>query len=163
MTTPATYCGGPVSLKIALIWPGRGQFLPGDGENMGMHQQEHWEAVYCGKATDQVSWFCTHLRTSLALIERATRGNGSAAIIDVGGGASTLVDDLIERGYQNLTVLDSIILELALKRSPHKAHIFSHLRLIKEITSTQMLLILGGLWPHFWLMTCLPATQFTCL
>jgi 2-polyprenyl-3-methyl-5-hydroxy-6-metoxy-1,4-benzoquinol methylase len=68
--------------------------------------QEHWEKVYRTKAPDQVSWFRPHLETSLALIERATGGNRDASIIDVGGGASTLVDDLIERGYQNLTVLD---------------------------------------------------------
>jgi 2-polyprenyl-3-methyl-5-hydroxy-6-metoxy-1,4-benzoquinol methylase len=71
-----------------------------------MNMQEHWEGVYVTKAPDQVSWFRPHLETSLALIERATRGNRSAAIIDVGGGASTLVDDLIQRRYANVTVLD---------------------------------------------------------
>jgi 2-polyprenyl-3-methyl-5-hydroxy-6-metoxy-1,4-benzoquinol methylase len=71
-----------------------------------MRQQQHWEALSGTKAPDQVSWFRPHLETSLALIERAARGNGSASIVDVGGGASTLVDDLTERGYQNLTVLD---------------------------------------------------------
>jgi 2-polyprenyl-3-methyl-5-hydroxy-6-metoxy-1,4-benzoquinol methylase len=68
--------------------------------------QQHWEKVYGTKAPDQVSWFRPHLETSLALIRRATRGNQSASIIDAGGGASTLVDDLIERGYRNVTVLD---------------------------------------------------------
>ena len=58
------------------------------------------------KAPDQVSWFRPHLETSLALIERATRGDRSSSIIDVGGGASTLVDDLIERGYEKITILD---------------------------------------------------------
>jgi SAM-dependent methyltransferase len=68
--------------------------------------QQHWDRVYGTKAPDQVSWFRPHLETSLALIQRATRGDRSSSIIDVGGGASTLVDDLIERGYQNVTVLD---------------------------------------------------------
>jgi 2-polyprenyl-3-methyl-5-hydroxy-6-metoxy-1,4-benzoquinol methylase len=68
--------------------------------------QQHWDAIYRTKAPDQVSWFRPHLETSLALIERATAGDRTASIIDVGGGASTLVDDLIERGYRNITVLD---------------------------------------------------------
>ena len=70
-----------------------------------MDMQEHWERVYRSKAPDQVSWFRPHLETSLALIERAA-GNRQASIIDVGGGASTLVDDLLGRGYRNVTVLD---------------------------------------------------------
>jgi 2-polyprenyl-3-methyl-5-hydroxy-6-metoxy-1,4-benzoquinol methylase len=71
-----------------------------------MDKQQHWEAIYGAKASDQVSWFRPHLETSIALIERATQGDRSASVIDVGGGASTLVDDLIERGYRNITVLD---------------------------------------------------------
>jgi SAM-dependent methyltransferase len=70
-----------------------------------MNTREHWERVYETKAPDQVSWFRSHLETSLELIERAA-GAVSASIIDVGGGASTLVDDLIARGYRNITVLD---------------------------------------------------------
>ena len=65
----------------------------------------HWEKVYATKAPDAVSWYRAHLETSLALIERATNEH-SVAIIDVGGGESTLVDDLLLRGYTNLTVLD---------------------------------------------------------
>jgi len=68
--------------------------------------QEHWERVYGTKAPDQVSWFCPHLETSLRLIEQALNGSLDDAIADVGGGASTLVDDLLDRGYRNLTVLD---------------------------------------------------------
>ena len=65
----------------------------------------HWEQVYTTKATDQVSWYRPHLEISLSLIERAAVGL-LASIIDVGGGESTLVDDLLARGYQNITVLD---------------------------------------------------------
>ena len=64
-----------------------------------------WDKVYTGKAPDQVSWYRPHLETSLALIERSAPST-SASIIDVGGGESTLVDDLLARDYQNLTVLD---------------------------------------------------------
>jgi 2-polyprenyl-3-methyl-5-hydroxy-6-metoxy-1,4-benzoquinol methylase len=65
----------------------------------------HWEKVYTTKAPESVSWYRTHLETSLALIERAAVAR-SASIIDIGGGESTLVDDLLLRGYKNLTVLD---------------------------------------------------------
>ena len=70
-----------------------------------MDTQAHWEKVYGTKAPTEVSWFSPHLETSLALIERVTCDR-SASIIDVGGGESTLVDDLIARGYRNITVLD---------------------------------------------------------
>jgi len=65
----------------------------------------HWEKVYTSKAPEAVSWYRPHLETSLAVIERAATGY-SASIIDVGGGESTLVDDLLARGYENITVLD---------------------------------------------------------
>jgi 2-polyprenyl-3-methyl-5-hydroxy-6-metoxy-1,4-benzoquinol methylase len=67
--------------------------------------KSHWEKVYTAKSPNQVSWYRPHLETSLALIEQAA-GEHSASIIDVGGGESTLVDDLVARGYQNVTVLD---------------------------------------------------------
>lgn len=70
-----------------------------------MDTKRHWENVYTTKAPDAVSWYRPHLETSLALIERAADSHGSF-IIDVGGGESTLVDDLLLRGYKNVTVLD---------------------------------------------------------
>ena len=70
-----------------------------------MNVETHWEKVYREKAPDAVSWYCPHLETSLALIEKAAPAHG-ASIIDVGGGASTLVDDLVAHGYQNIAVLD---------------------------------------------------------
>ena len=70
-----------------------------------MDAKNHWEKIYSTKAPDAVSWYRAHLETSLALIERAG-GARSASIVDVGGGESTLVDDLLARGYQNITVLD---------------------------------------------------------
>jgi SAM-dependent methyltransferase len=70
-----------------------------------MDTQTHWEKIYTEKAPDAVSWYRPHLETSLALIEQAA-ASCSAAIIDVGGGESTLVDDLLARGYDSITVLD---------------------------------------------------------
>jgi SAM-dependent methyltransferase len=67
--------------------------------------QAHWDDVYGRKRADEVSWFRPHLERSLAFIA-AAQLDLDAAIIDVGGGASTLVDDLLALGYHNLTVLD---------------------------------------------------------
>ena len=70
-----------------------------------MNVQTHWEKIYREKSPDAVSWYSPHLETSLALIERAAPER-MVSIIDVGGGESTLVDDLLAHGYQNITVLD---------------------------------------------------------
>lgn len=70
-----------------------------------MENKEHWENVYTTKATDAVSWFQQHSEKSHAFIRR-TGVPLTASIIDVGGGASTLVDDLLADGFFNLTVLD---------------------------------------------------------
>lgn len=70
-----------------------------------MQNKDHWEKVYSTKAPDGVSWFQPHADMSMRLI-RASGLDHDAAIIDVGGGASTLVDDLLDEGYRNVTVLD---------------------------------------------------------
>ena len=67
--------------------------------------QVHWEAVYREKTSDEVSWYRPYLETSIQLIQ-ASAPNHSAAIIDVGGGESTLLDDLFTLGYRNISVLD---------------------------------------------------------
>ena len=70
-----------------------------------MDRQEHWDRVYRDKAPEAVSWYRPHLERSIELIERAAPDR-SAAIIDVGGGESTLVDDLLSAGYGDVSVLD---------------------------------------------------------
>jgi 16S rRNA A1518/A1519 N6-dimethyltransferase RsmA/KsgA/DIM1 with predicted DNA glycosylase/AP lyase activity len=70
-----------------------------------MDKQKHWENIYQTKEPTNVSWFAPHLRKSLVFIESANL-TADARIIDVGGGASTLVDDLLACGFRNLTVLD---------------------------------------------------------
>lgn len=70
-----------------------------------MERKDHWEEVYRTKSADEVSWFQPSPTISLELI----RGSGlprDAALIDVGGGASRLVDALLDEGYSDLTVLD---------------------------------------------------------
>ena len=65
----------------------------------------HWENIYITKSSKDLSWYTPHLAKSLELI----LGLGlpkDAPIIDVGGGASTLPDDLLVKGFKNITVLD---------------------------------------------------------
>ena len=70
-----------------------------------MNKKSHWENVYASKLPDQVSWYREHLDTSLNLIIQTGVGK-DAAIIDVGGGSSTLVDDLLDNGFADVSVLD---------------------------------------------------------
>lgn len=82
-----------------------------------MDRKQHWEQVYTAKASNNVSWFQEHADQSLALIHHTELGK-DAAIVDVGGGASTLVDDLAAEGYTDVTVLDlsSAALDVAKRR-----------------------------------------------
>jgi SAM-dependent methyltransferase len=70
-----------------------------------IHSADHWENVYRIKNFDAVSWYSPHLGESLRLIEQLCPDK-TAAIVDVGGGESTLVDDLLARHYLDLSVLD---------------------------------------------------------
>lgn len=70
-----------------------------------MDVKEHWETVYNSKLAKDLSWYAPHLETSLNRIHQASLDK-SSAIIDIGGGESTLVDDLISEGYRNISVLD---------------------------------------------------------
>jgi len=65
----------------------------------------HWDTVYTQKASNAVSWYRDHLEISLELLDLAGMAPESR-VIDVGGGASTLVDDLLERGVGDISVLD---------------------------------------------------------
>jgi SAM-dependent methyltransferase len=67
--------------------------------------KEHWQRVYATRAPESLSWFQAEPSLSLEWIEAATPDR-DAPILDVGGGASTLVDGLLDRGYRDLTVLD---------------------------------------------------------
>jgi 2-polyprenyl-3-methyl-5-hydroxy-6-metoxy-1,4-benzoquinol methylase len=69
-----------------------------------MDRREHWENVYRTKQPTEMSWYSPHLQDSLRLIREVAPP--ASRIIDVGGGASTLVDDLLDAGYAKLTVLD---------------------------------------------------------
>jgi 2-polyprenyl-3-methyl-5-hydroxy-6-metoxy-1,4-benzoquinol methylase len=77
----------------------------------------HWEGVYATKGAANVSWFQENPAISIELI-RQTHASSGSAIIDVGGGASRLVDALLRDGYRAITVLDlsATALELAKER-----------------------------------------------
>lgn len=70
-----------------------------------MERQAHWQAVYAQKKPDEVSWYQPHLARSLDFI-RSCDLPPEARIVDVGGGASTLVDDLLDLGYRDVAVID---------------------------------------------------------
>lgn len=70
-----------------------------------MSDARHWEKVYAEKPADQVGWYAPHLETSLHWIGELGLAPG-APIIDVGGGTSRLVDDLLDAGHRDITVLD---------------------------------------------------------
>ncbi|HTL05104.1 MAG TPA: methyltransferase domain-containing protein [Gemmatimonadales bacterium] len=85
-----------------------------------MDKKAHWEAKYRGASPDRLSWYQAEPEPSLSLIRAAV--TGEARIIDVGGGASLLVDALLAAGYAHLTVLDLSASALALARARLGSH-----------------------------------------
>lgn len=87
-----------------------------------MENKTHWEQIYHTKESAQVSWYQLHPRLSLQYI-RNTGAGRDASIIDVGGGASTLVDHLLDDDFQQITVLDISreALEIAQQRLAQRA------------------------------------------
>ncbi|HKP61097.1 MAG TPA: class I SAM-dependent methyltransferase [Polyangiales bacterium] len=81
-----------------------------------MSRSEHWNDVYTRKAATDVSWFQPEATLSLELI-RAARLPPTGPILDVGAGASTLVDGLIADGHSDITLLDIAHSALATTRS----------------------------------------------
>lgn len=79
-----------------------------------MDRKQHWEDVYRQKPEDTVSWFQPYPEISLILIHKAGIGKDEP-IIDVGSGASRLVDALLAEGFSDVTVLD--IAEAALQKT----------------------------------------------
>lgn len=74
----------------------------------------HWNRIYASKRSDEFSWYEPRLLVSLSLFEKL-HVHKKACILDVGGGDSTLVDDLLRAGFEDITVLD--ISELAVERA----------------------------------------------
>jgi SAM-dependent methyltransferase len=76
----------------------------------------HWSRLYRARQPAELSWYEPHPRRSVELI-RETRVAADAPILDVGGGASLLVDELLKLGYSDVTVLDLAPEALAHARS----------------------------------------------
>ncbi len=87
-----------------------------------MDRKQHWSEVHSKRAADRASWYQLRPALSLELINRAGV-DPKAGAIDVGGGTSTLVDELLEQGFANLAVLDVAgpALELARARLDDRA------------------------------------------
>jgi 2-polyprenyl-3-methyl-5-hydroxy-6-metoxy-1,4-benzoquinol methylase len=101
-----------------------------------LQSKTHWENVYTTKATNEVSWFQEHAALSQQFIQRA-ESRKESKIIDVGGGASILVDELLSVGYKNITVLD--ISEKALETARHRLGNHGHnvTWLVADITTAK--------------------------
>ena len=102
-----------------------------------MQSKQHWEQVYKTKGANSVSWFQEHAQQSLQLI-RQTGVQRDAGIIDVGGGASTLVDDLLADGYSNVAVLDLSEAALAAARQRLGARAQQVSWLVGDITQVNL-------------------------
>jgi ubiquinone/menaquinone biosynthesis C-methylase UbiE len=102
-----------------------------------METKTHWENVYETKASTEVSWFQEYPEVSLQLIERSNVDK-SGQIIDIGGGASTLADNLLVRNYQNITVLDisAAALQVARERIGSQSKVVNWL--VADITQVQL-------------------------
>lgn len=83
-------------------------------------RQGHWDNVYTSKADDSVSWFEQTPSISLEVIEAAGIGLGS--IIDIGGGASRLVDALLAKGHTHVAVLDLSAQALEIAKARLRPH-----------------------------------------
>ena len=75
------------------------------GNQNGLDRKQHWEGIYGGKRAQETSWYQPVPAPSLAMIRNAANG-GTPSLIDVGGGASLLVDCLLDQGFCDLAVLD---------------------------------------------------------
>jgi len=80
-----------------------------------MNKREHWEKVWGTHLPEGVSWYAPHLAESIRLIREVAAPRDS--VIDVGGGASTLVDDLVDAGFSHVTVLDISEAALTISRA----------------------------------------------
>jgi SAM-dependent methyltransferase len=74
----------------------------------------HWDGVYSGRGPTEMSWFQANPTVSLELFD-LLGVSPKSAVIDVGGGASLLVDHLVERGFEDVSVLD--VSDAALRRA----------------------------------------------
>jgi ubiquinone/menaquinone biosynthesis C-methylase UbiE len=110
-----------------------------------LERKSHWENIYTIKAPTEVSWFQPHPETSLELIGTAGIGK-DAQIIDVGGGASTLADDLLSKGFRHITILDVASAALAKSKGRLGERAASVTWLEADITQVSLPRLYYDLW-----------------
>lgn len=110
-----------------------------------MANRDHWDDLYASKGATQPSFYAPHLARSLELLERAGL-HADASVIDVGGGASTLVDDLLARGVHRVTVADlsERALDLSRARLGELAHTVTWL--VGDVTRLELPRAAYDLW-----------------
>lgn len=110
-----------------------------------MSSKTHWEHIFTTKDSQQVSWYQPHLQMSLNLIER-TGIDKQAQIIDVGGGTSTLIDDLLEKQYRRVSVLDLSAAALQQARTRLGAAADAVMWIEADVTEAELLPDTYDLW-----------------
>jgi len=108
-------------------------------------KRTHWESIYQTKKPESVSWYQPSLRVSLELIRRTGLAK-DAALVDVGGGASTLVDDLLTLEYSNITVLDISSQAVDYSRTRLGARAKSVKWIVGDITAVNPLQLSVDIW-----------------
>jgi SAM-dependent methyltransferase len=108
-------------------------------------RRQHWDRVYATKPADTVSWFQEEPAQSLALIGATGLGK-DACIVDVGGGASLLVDRLVEQGYSSVSVLDIAETGLSIARARLGDRQSNASWLVKDVTRWSPPLEAFDLW-----------------
>ena len=109
-----------------------------------MDSKHHWESLWAGRSTTSVGWYQPQASLSLAMISAAA--DRDTPIIDVGGGASVLVDDLLAAGYENVTVLDLSAAALAASRARLGSQAAQVRWLEGDITTAALPVATFGLW-----------------
>jgi hypothetical protein len=113
-----------------------------------MERREHWDGIYRRSAPTELSWYQPEPTVSLELIRRVAP-DLDAPIIDVGGGASTLVDGLLDAGYRDVTVLDlsDAALQVARERLRERAALVRDARVRAPGRPRDRRQLRAG-WPH---------------
>ncbi len=112
---------------------------------MNAARPSHWDAVYLDKREAQTSWFRPHLDVSLRLID-GLRLPKDAPLIDVGGGRATLVDDLLARGFADVSVLDLTAPALAEARARLGPRAAAVRWLVADVTTAELPAARYALW-----------------
>jgi 2-polyprenyl-3-methyl-5-hydroxy-6-metoxy-1,4-benzoquinol methylase len=117
---------------------------------MTTSRQAHWDNIYTTKREAEVSWFEEIPKESLELLQ-LVGARPSSAIIDVGGGASRLVDSLVAKGFQDITVLDlsAAALDTARVRLGAKRDKVSGLSPMRRNGGRQNSMTFGTIAPRF--------------